>query len=74
MFSALGRSVAFFLKYLKAAVKHQILFNITFCLGFALGGRSPVCSNSRFPYLPTGFRSVSCSKRWDINYIRKYLI
>lgn len=36
----LGREITFLPKYLKAVVKHQILFNVAFCLGFALGGGS----------------------------------
>lgn len=64
MFSAAGKRVAFLPKYLKAAVKHQILFNIVFCLGFALGGGSPACSLSKFSYSATDFRTASCGKGW----------
>lgn len=64
-FLQLGRKVAFLPKYMKAAVKHQIPFNVAFCLGFALGGGSPAYSFSKFSYSATDFRIAALSgKRW----------
>lgn len=47
-FLQLGRKIAFLPKYLKAAVKHQILFNVAFCLGFVLEGGSPAFHLANF--------------------------
>lgn len=44
-FLPLGRKIAFLPKYLKATVKHQILYNI---LGFVLGGGSPAFHLANF--------------------------